>query len=125
MGPVPRLVKILREALLGKDADPRAYQIVGEAFRLADRKGMSTAIRSLSLNRSDLAPLRRRITAPTLLIPGESEIMATVAEAQKAGDLPNGTAVSVPGSGHITPLLQNAPAVAELMIGFWAGTDKG
>ena len=51
--------------------------------------------------------------------------MATVAEARKAaGDLPNGTAVSVPGAGHITPLLQNAPALAELIIGFWAGRGK-
>lgn len=126
VGPVQPLVKILREALLGRDADPQAYQIVGDAFRRADRRGMSTAIGSLSLNRSDLSALLPRVAAPTLFVVGENDPMATFSEAQQAAsELPTGSAVSVPGSGHITPLMHNAPALAELIIEFWGDPGKG
>jgi len=126
VGPVPPLVKILREALLGKDADPQAYHIVGDAFRHANRRAMATAIRSLSLNRPDLSPLLPRITAPTLFVTGENDVMATVSEARDAADqLSNGSVVAVPGAGHITPLLQNAPALATLIVEFWAKQSIG
>ena len=61
-----------------------------------------------------------------MFVVGENDPMATVSEAQQAaGELPKGTAVTVPGSGHITPLLQNAPALADLIIKFWANPGKG
>jgi len=37
-----------------------------------------------------------------------------------AGCLPNGASVIVTGSGHIAPLFEAAPAVADLLTAFWA-----
>ena len=52
--------------------------------------------------------------------------MATFSEAQQAaGEATQRAAVTMPGSGHITPLLQNAPALADLIIKFWADPGKG
>ena len=52
--------------------------------------------------------------------------MATVSEARDAADqLSNGSVVAVPGAGHITPLLQNAPALATLIVEFWAKQSTG
>jgi pimeloyl-ACP methyl ester carboxylesterase len=118
-GPAP-LVKTLTRALLGPDADSEASAIVGDAFRGADRKGMATAIRSISLARTDLTPILPRVTAPTLLVAGAEDAMWTPSEAREsASHLPHGAVATLPGRGHVAPLLHDAPELAGLIIDFW------
>jgi pimeloyl-ACP methyl ester carboxylesterase len=113
-GPVPPLVNLLVDALLGPRAraeDPQGAALVADAFRRADRRGMYRAIGWLSLARPDLTPLLDRLdTPPTLLTTGTSDPMWTTANARAAAaHLANGALVILPGAGHIGPLLQAAP----------------
>jgi pimeloyl-ACP methyl ester carboxylesterase len=123
-GPVPPLVNPLIDVLLGphaRAADPEAAALVGGAFRRATRRGMSGAIGSVSLRRPDLTPLLAKISAPALICAAADDPYWTPADAARAaGRLPNGTSVILPGSGHIAPLLEAAPAVADLLTAFWA-----
>ena len=122
-GPVPPLVNLLVDALLGPRAraeDPEGAALVGDAFRRADRRGMQAAIGWLSLGRPDLTPVLDRLDTPTLLTTGEHDPMWTVGSARAAAaHLPRGALVVLPGAGHIGPLLQAAPAVVELIGAFW------
>lgn len=122
-GPVP-LVSLLTGALLGphaRAADPEAAALVGGAFRRASRRGMSGAIGSVSLRRPDLTPLLAKISAPALICAAAGDPTWTPADAARAASrLPNGAAVILPGAGHIAPLFEAAPAVAELLTAFWA-----
>jgi pimeloyl-ACP methyl ester carboxylesterase len=123
-GPVPPLVSLLTDALLGpgaRAADPEAAAVVGGAFRRASRRGMSGAIGSVSLRRLDLTPLLAEISAPVLICAAAGDPSWTPADAASAASrLPNGAPVIFPGSGHIAPLFEAAPAVAELLTAFWA-----
>jgi pimeloyl-ACP methyl ester carboxylesterase len=123
-GPVPPLVNLVTDALLGphaRTADPQAAALVGAAFRRATRRGMSGAIGSVSLHRPDLTPLLAKISTPTLICAAADDPNWTPADAARAaGRLPNGTSVILPGAGHIAPLFEAAPAVAELLTAFWA-----
>ena len=81
---------------------------------------MSDAIRWLSLRRRDLTPALDRSGTPTLLSTGPDDPMWTTAAARAAAaHLRNGALVILPGSGHIGPLLQAAPAVVTLVTAFW------
>jgi hypothetical protein len=40
--------------------------------------------------------------------------------AAAASRLPNAAPVSLPGSGHLAPLFEAAPALADLLTAFWA-----
>ena len=123
-GPVPPLVNLLTDVLLGPHAptaDPKAAALVGAAFRRASRRGMSGAIQSVSLHRPDLTPLLPAITAPVLICAAADDPYWTPADAARAASrLPNGAAATLPGSGHIAPLFEAPPAVAGLLIAFWA-----
>jgi pimeloyl-ACP methyl ester carboxylesterase len=122
-GPVPPLVNLLVDALLGPRAraeDPQGAALVADAFRRADRRGMSAAIGWLSLTRPDLTPMLDRIATPTLLTTGTNDPMWTTDSARAAAaHLANGALVILPGAGHIGPLLQAAPAVVDLVAAFW------
>jgi pimeloyl-ACP methyl ester carboxylesterase len=122
-GPLPPLVNLLVDGLLGSRArteDPEGAALVANAFRRADRHGMYAAIRGVSVGRPDLTPVLDRLATPTLLTTGTNDPMWTVANARAAAaHLANGALVILPGAGHIGPLLQAAPAVAELVGGFW------
>ncbi len=123
-GPLPPLVNLLTDALLGpgaRAADPEAAAVAGSAFRRASRRGMSGAIRSVSLRRPDLAPLLTTISAPVLICAAAGDPIWTPADAASAARrLPNAAPVSLPGSGHIAPLFEAAPALADLLTAFWA-----
>lgn len=123
-GPVPPLVNLLVDALLGPRAraeDPEGAALVGDAFRRADRRGMQAAIGWLSLGRPDLTPVLDRLDTPTLLTTGEHDSMWTVGSARAAAaHQANGALVVLPGAGHVGPLLQAAPAVVELVGAFWS-----
>ncbi|HEX6678312.1 MAG TPA: alpha/beta fold hydrolase [Actinomycetes bacterium] len=122
-GPVPPLVNLLVDALLGPRAraeDPKGAALVADAFRRADRRGMHAAIGWLSLARPDLTPVLDRLGTPTLLTTGENDPMWTTANARAAAaHLANGALVILPGAGHVGPLLQAAPAVVDLVTAFW------
>lgn len=121
-GPGP-VVNLLVDALLGSKAraeDPEGAAIVVGAFCRAERRGMSDAIRWLSLRRPDLTPVLEQLGTPTLLTTGPDDPMWTTAAARAAAArLRNGALVILPGSGHIAPLLQAAPAVDTLVTAFW------
>jgi pimeloyl-ACP methyl ester carboxylesterase len=123
-GPVPPLVNLLVDALLGPRAraeDPEGAALVGDAFGRADRRGMQAAIGGLSLGRPDLTPVLDRLDTPTLLTTGEHDPMWTVGSARAAAaHLANGALVILPGAGHIGPLLQAGPAMVELVGAFWS-----
>ena len=119
-----RTVGVLTDALLGPHArttDPEAAALVGGAFRRASRRGMSGAIGSVSLRRPDLTPLLSEISAPALLCAAAGDPYWTPADAASAASrLPNGAPVILPGSGHLAPLFEAAPAVVDLLTAFWA-----
>ena len=82
---------------------------------------MATAIRSVSLTRTDLTPILPTVTAPTLFVAGAEDAMWSPAEAaESARHLPHAAVVTVPGAGHLAPLFQDAPQLAELIIDFWS-----
>ena len=126
-GPLPPLVSLLTGALLGPGAratDPEGAALVGGAFRRARRRGMAGAIQSISLHRPDLTPLLTTISAPTLICAAAGDPTWTPADAASAaGRLPNGAPVIFPGSGHLAPLFEAAPAVVDLLTAFWADPD--
>jgi pimeloyl-ACP methyl ester carboxylesterase len=123
-GPVRPLVNLLTDVLLGphaRTADPQAAALVGEAFRRASRRGMFGAIQSVSLHRPDLTPLLPAITTPVLICAAADDPYWTPAGAARAAScLQIGAAVTLPGSGHIAPLFEAPPAVADLLLAFWA-----
>ena len=122
VGPGP-VVNPLVDALLGPTAraeDPEGAAIVTGAFRRAERRGMFDAIRWLSLRRSDLTAVLGRLGTPTLLTTGPDDPMWTMTAASAAAaHLRNGALVMLPGSGHVGPLMQAAPAVVTLVTAFW------
>lgn len=117
------VTKPLVEALAGPRArteDPEGAAIIADAFRRAGRRGMLTAIRSVSLARPDLTAVLDRIETPSLLATAADDPMWQVASAQAAAaHLRHGTVAVLPGAGHIGPLLQAAPVVTELVTEFW------
>ena len=123
-GPLPPLVSLLTDALLGphvRSADPQAAALVGGAFRRASRRGMFGAIESVSLQRPDLTPLLAEISAPALICAAADDLTWTPADAAAAASrLPNGAPVVLPGSGHVAPLFEAAVALADLLTAFWA-----
>jgi pimeloyl-ACP methyl ester carboxylesterase len=123
-GPLPPLVNLLVDALLGPRArtkDPQGAALVADAFRRADRRGMAAAIGWLSLARPDLTPVLGRLDTPTLLTTGTNDPMWTTTNARAAAaHLANGALVILPGAGHIGPLLQAAPALVDLLGAFWS-----
>lgn len=123
-GPVPPLVNLLVDALLGPHArteDPQGAALVADAFRRADRHGMHAAIGWLSLARPDLTPVLDRLDTPTLLTTGANDPMWTTGNARAAAaHLTNGALVILPGAGHVGPLLQAAPDLVHLVTTFWS-----
>jgi pimeloyl-ACP methyl ester carboxylesterase len=122
-GPVGPVVNPLVDAVLGPQArtDDRAgATIVADAFRRANRRGMYSAIRWLSIGRPDLTPVLDTIGTPTLLTTGAHDPMCTASSTHAAaGHLSQGAFVILPGAGHIGPLLQAPVDVADLVTSFW------
>jgi pimeloyl-ACP methyl ester carboxylesterase len=126
-GPRP-VSRPLVDALLGprtRAEDPTAAAIVAAAFARAERRGMYDAVRWLSLHRRDLTDVLDTLDTPTLLTTGPDDPMWTTTDARAAAaHLPNGALAVLPGAGHVGPLLQAAPAVAQLVTAFW-GDPQG
>lgn len=119
-GPVRPVLSALTAALLGTGADPEAVAVVSAAFAGAGRAGMARAIRSASLDRPDLTSTLARITAPTLFAAATDDPTWTPTNAAAAASLlPHGTTTALAGAGHVAPLFDAAPAVADLLTAFW------
>ena len=133
-GPIRPLTAKVSEALLGSELrrdDPDAAQLVEKPLQGADRRGMHLAMHSAMLDRLDLTPVLSMVTAPTLLVGAAQDPLWAIDDARSAiSHLPGGRVAVLPGAGHIAPLLQAAPALADLICQFWtdpvtAGSPAG
>jgi pimeloyl-ACP methyl ester carboxylesterase len=119
-GPGWPLVPMIRDAVLGPDADPAGAEVVAAAFRRADRRGMSEAIRSVSLERPDLRPVLSRVQAPTLFVAAQDDPLWSPAQSSAAAaQVPLGRTLVVPGRGHLGPLLDSPTVLATAVTEFW------
>jgi pimeloyl-ACP methyl ester carboxylesterase len=120
LGPVRPLVAGVEDALLGAGAPAQDTQVISAALRRADRRGMYAAMRSVMLRRPSLLPLLPALLAPTLFVGIIDDAYSSQQETREmAGLLPRGACTILPGSGHVAPLLQQAPALADVLTGFW------
>jgi pimeloyl-ACP methyl ester carboxylesterase len=120
LGPVRPLVGTIAAALLGPDPEPAAVDLVRAGFRRANRRGMSEAIRCISLDRPDLGPVLARVQAPTLFVAVEGDPMWTPEQARAAAaNLPHATTLVLPGRGHLSPLFDGAAELAAEVTAFW------
>jgi pimeloyl-ACP methyl ester carboxylesterase len=125
LGPVRPLVEGVENALLGAGAPARDTQVISAALREADRRGMYTAMRSVMLRRPSLVPLLPALLAPTLLVAVTNDPYGSEQETREAASLlPRGTCAVRPGNGHVAPLLQQGPALADMLTGFWHDPGK-
>ena len=126
-GPISPLTGLVATALLGRDMqrnDPEADRLVKDAFRHAQRRGMHTAMWSVMLTRPDLANAVRALTCPTLFVAGADDPIWTPAMARGAAShLSHGASATVPGGGHVAPLLETGPALLDLLAAFWKQPD--
>ncbi len=120
LGPVRLLVKGVEDALLGAEPPSTDAQVISFALRGADRRGMYAAMRSVMLQRPDLTSVLAPLVTPTLIVAAEQDALWQPTEARSAaGHFPHRAFGTVPGAGHVAPLLQHAPALAELVSDFW------
>jgi pimeloyl-ACP methyl ester carboxylesterase len=129
-GPNALLLKPLADALVGREsysAAPALADEVMSAFTRADRPSMFRAMRSMMLNRPDMAADSARIAAPVLMMAGRDDITGwRPAEAKAVADgMADATVVGVRGSGHSSPLLIDREAVIAGMQRFWSGARAG
>lgn len=119
LGPVRPLVKGVEDALLGRHAPARDAQVISTAISRASRRGMHTAMRSVMLQRPDAAAALATVAAPTLLVTAAQDAMWSPTEARAAATLTPCAVATVPGAGHVAPLLQSAPELGDLLRDFW------
>lgn len=124
VGPSPFVVGALTDSLLGTAATtaaPARSELVMNAFRTADRPAMRRAMRSVMLNRPSLGPLLPTITTPTLMLAAAEDPMGWhPADAESAtATMPNARSASLPGGGHIAPLVLAPDRLADLIVDFW------
>jgi pimeloyl-ACP methyl ester carboxylesterase len=122
-GPIPPLTTAVMNVLLGKDLSrthPQQFQAVSRTFRQAPRRGMHEAMQSIMLHRKGLDPLLPRIVAPTLMVVPRADTMISLEQARAAAaTMPHAAATTVDGAGHVTPLIADPAALAELITAFW------
>jgi pimeloyl-ACP methyl ester carboxylesterase len=122
-GPIGPLMTAVSDALLGPHSavrNPADARLVRDALRRATRPGLYRAMRSVMLNRRDLASALAAVTAPTLVVAGADDAMWTSDQARAAAEVPSrGTCCVVPGGGHVAPLLEGASALTEVLTTFW------
>jgi pimeloyl-ACP methyl ester carboxylesterase len=124
LGPVRPLRKGVENALLGAKPASTDAHVISSALRGADRRGMYAAMRSVMLHRPDLTSVLAPLATPTLIVAAERDALWQPTEARAAaGHLPHRAFGTVPGAGHIAPLLQHAPALTELVSDFWQDPD--
>jgi pimeloyl-ACP methyl ester carboxylesterase len=124
LGPVKPLVKGVEKALLGAGCPPDDTRFISEPLRAAARKGMHNAMHSVMLGRPDLLHLLPKIDVPTRFVAVKDDPLAPVENAEAAARLlPHGSTSVIPGRGHVAPLLQSAPELAETIVNFWQSAE--
>jgi pimeloyl-ACP methyl ester carboxylesterase len=120
LGPRRPLVKGVEKALLGPGSPPADGKVISEPLRMAERKGMHNAMHSVMLGRPDLLHLLPKIEVPTRFVAVKDDPLDPVDKAEAATRLlRHGGMTLVPGHGHVAPLLQSAPELAEVIVNFW------
>jgi pimeloyl-ACP methyl ester carboxylesterase len=118
-GPIRLLVKGVEAALVGADASPAERHVVGAALRAADRRGMYIAMKSVMLHRPSLLAMLPTIALPTMFVAIDNDAHGSTRETRDAADLlPNGSFSVLAGQGHVGPLLQQGPALLQLIADF-------
>lgn len=122
LGAVAPITAAMLDALLSdatRRDDPAAVEIVTGAFRAADRRGMSLAMRSFILERPDLHDESRAIAAPTLFVATDDRAEWTPAEAgAEVVHMRNATLVTLHGLRAL-PALESPDEVVAVVSGFW------
>ena len=79
--------------------------IIADLLTRADRPMLRTAVRSISLNRTNLSDQLRQVTAPTLIVTAAEHNGFTPEQAKAAANLaPNSRASVVPNTAYLVPL---------------------
>ena len=128
IGPNPLLLKPLADALVGSESAelaPDLAKTVMSGFTGAQKTAMFHAMRSMMLNRPDMAADMARIALPTLIVAGREDCTGwRPADAQTVADtMADATVLSAAGSGHSSPLLIDRDRVLLAIREFWARTD--
>ena len=124
LGPVRPLVKGVEKALLGDGYRPEDGDMISKPLQKAERKGMHNAMHSVMLGRPDLLDLLPKIVVPTRFVAVKDDPLAPVEKAEAAArNLPRGSTTVVPGRGHVAPLLESAPELAEVIMNFWESSE--
>lgn len=125
VGPIGLLIAEVSKALLGPDADPQDAQLITSTLQAADRRGLYEVMQSIMLHRPSLLPELPAVAAPTLFITGDQDPLLNPQDSQQAvARLPRGFTTTIPGGGHVSPLLRHAPRLFELITGFWQQQAK-
>lgn len=120
LGPRPFVRTLTHGGLLSPHPDPEDAALVADAFRRADRRGMARAMTCISLRRADLTPRLPAVTAPTLLIAAADDPLWRPEQARAAvRAMPLAASITVPGGGHVEPLLRSAALLARIITDFW------
>ena len=118
------VTRLLEGALLGKETlaeRPEEARATIAAFRTADRSAMLRAMRCLMLRRRSVAPLLPSIEVPTrmLVAAGGQEGWSPEDAAAAAATMPDGSAGTLRGFGHVAPLLLDAEHLAASLREVW------
>ncbi len=121
LGPIrPFVTTLTHGGLLSPHPEPEDAQVVADAFRRADRNGMARAMKCISLGRADLTPTLPAVTVPTLMIAAADDPLWRPEQAQAAvRAMPRAASITVPGGGHVEPLLRSAPLLTRIVTEFW------
>lgn len=107
-GPIRPISDAVVEALLSERSranDRSSAALVRDSFVRADRRGMATAIVSISLKRRDLKPVLPEVKAPTLFVTGSEHPDWSPDQARAAAALlPRGSSHVVDGAAYLAPL---------------------
>lgn len=126
-GPSPLVVNGTTNVMLSartRADDPDAVALVHDCLRRADRRMLRNAVVSVSLRRTDLTALLRKVTQPALIVTGADHHGFTPQQAGAAARLmQHGELAIVPDTAYLVPL--EAPdAVAKLVSDFWTTQDE-
>ena len=127
VGPIEPVLAGVTETLLSPQTradDPAVVAYVRECLIRSDRRGLVTAIRSISLGREDLRPLLPAIACPTLLVTTPEDALWTPEQAElAAASMPDATSAVITGGGHLTPLESPGETIA-LLRRLWGVDDQ-
>jgi pimeloyl-ACP methyl ester carboxylesterase len=128
LGPVGIVSSGVTDVLLSAHTrahDSDAVDLVRTSLRQADRRLLSNAVKSISLDRADVTGLLAKIEIPTLIVTGNDHAGFTPDQATGAARLlRHGEVAVVPDAAYLVPL--EAPdTTAALVSDFWTRSTAG